>query len=150
MEAAGESNLFATVDDLTRRIKVRFDVARPDVAAKLVPSVRLSPATDSATLLDRDLKDVTTSSIEAYRLYAEAIELHERFREREAIPLLERAVESDPDFALALAKLSMIHSNLGHLVLAQEYGKRAVDHAERLSRCTTMVFASSRSSGGAA
>ena len=35
---------------------------------------------------DRDLRDVTTSSVEAYRFYADGINMHERFREEEAVP----------------------------------------------------------------
>src|SRR5439155_534785 len=67
VEAAGESNLFSTVDDLTRRIRAKFSAASPvEAAKKLLPSpVTLSTVTKSA--IDRDLVDVTTTSVEAYR-----------------------------------------------------------------------------------
>ncbi len=83
--------------------------------------------------VDRDLKDVTTSSIEAYRYYAEGINLHERFREDEAVPLLAKSVEIDPGFAMALSKLSIIHGNLGHPARRDEYGARAMEHVDRLT-----------------
>jgi eukaryotic-like serine/threonine-protein kinase len=132
-EAAGESNLFSTVDDLTRRIKAKFSAANPvEAGRKLLPSpVTVSTVTKSA--IDRDLVDVTTASVDAYRYYAEAMDLHERSREEEAIPLLEKAVELDPNFALALTKLSVVHGNLGHFRLADDYAKRALDRADRLT-----------------
>jgi TolB-like protein len=54
VEGVGEASIFPMVDDLTRRIEARFEV---------------SAAADAE--LDRDFKDVTTASIEAYRPYAE-------------------------------------------------------------------------------
>jgi tetratricopeptide (TPR) repeat protein len=66
------------VDDLTRRIKAKFEI----------------PLAASAEL-DRDLKDVTTSSVEAYRHYAEGVNLYERSRYEESIPLFEKAVALD-------------------------------------------------------
>jgi eukaryotic-like serine/threonine-protein kinase len=131
VEAAGESNLFPTVDDLTKRIKAKF-------ASNIDPTQPLLRApttitTTTGTSIDRDLKDVTTASIEAYRYYAEGISLHERFREQAAIAPLEKAVEIDPNFAMAMTKLAVVHSNLGHANLREEYAKRALDHADRLT-----------------
>jgi hypothetical protein len=63
VEGPGEANLFRMVDDLTRRLRRRFEA--PD---------------DAEAELDRNLKDVTTASLEAYRYYAEGINLHNRFR----------------------------------------------------------------------
>jgi tetratricopeptide (TPR) repeat protein/TolB-like protein/predicted Ser/Thr protein kinase len=132
VEAVGESNLFSTVDDLTRRIKAKFAVTPAEIVGKLLPApIRVSTTTQSG--IDRDLVDVTTSSVDAYRYFAEAMDLHERSREEEAIPLLEKAVELDPDFALALAKLSVLHGNLGHFEQAMDYARRALDHADRLT-----------------
>jgi tetratricopeptide (TPR) repeat protein/predicted Ser/Thr protein kinase len=116
VEGVGESSLFPMVDDLTRRIKTKFDVPRP---------------TDAE--LDRDLKDVTTASIEAYRHYAEAMSLHDRLKEEEAVPLLEKAVAIDPGFAMALAKLSIIHGNLYHPEDSAMYSQRALEHLDRLT-----------------
>ncbi len=116
VEGVGESSVFSMVDDLTRRVRTRFDV----------------PA-DADAELDRGLKDVTTSSLEAYRYYAEGINLHQRFQQEEAIALFEKALEVDPGFAMALAKLSVIHNNLGHESEADEFGRRALEHLDRLS-----------------
>jgi serine/threonine protein kinase/tetratricopeptide (TPR) repeat protein len=116
VEGVGESSVFSMVDDLTRRVRTRFDV----------------PA-DADGELDRGLEDVTTSSLEAYRYYAEGINLHQRFQQEEAIALFEKALEVDPGFAMALAKLSVIHNNLGHGRRSDDYGRRALEHVDRLS-----------------
>ncbi|MEE9262959.1 MAG: tetratricopeptide repeat protein, partial [Vicinamibacteria bacterium] len=116
VEGVGESSIFPMVDDLTRRIKNRFAV----------------PEAADATL-DRDLKDVTTSSLEAYRSYAEGLELFDRGKQEESIPYFEKAVELDPGFAMALGKLGAVHANLGHPKEADEYRARAYEHVDRLS-----------------
>ena len=131
VEAAGESNLFPTVDDLTKRIKAKFGAAA-DPTKSLIKSPSAIATTASGTI-DRDLKDVTTSSIEAYRYYADGINMHERGRELPAVAPLGKAVAIDPNFALALVKLAVIHSNLGHSNLRREYAERALQHVDRLT-----------------
>ena len=77
--------------------------------------------------------DVSTKSIEAYRYYVEGIDLHNRAREIEAIPLLEKAVQADPTFAMALAKLAIVEGNVGHPLKREEYAKRALENIDRLT-----------------
>ncbi|HSF17695.1 MAG TPA: protein kinase [Vicinamibacteria bacterium] len=115
VETSGEANVFRLVDDMTARIKSELGIEGPRGE------------------LDRDLREVTTSSVEAYREYAEGIRLHERFREEEAIPHFEAAVELDPGFAMALAKLGVVQSNLGRDEEADANAERALEHIDRLS-----------------
>jgi len=117
VEGVGEESIFRLVDDLTRRIKSQFDM--PDVML--------------AADVDTDLSDVTTDSVEAYRNYAEGIMLHEQLRTAEAIPLLERAVEIDPNFAMALAKLATAYNNIGDDAMSREYSQRAMDNLDRVN-----------------
>lgn len=112
-EGEGDESLFSLVDQLSATIRDRFEITAPSGAQTAV-------------------QDVTTSSLEAWRLYSEAGELQLRSREAEALPLLERAVELDGDFALALMALGRIHKNLDNASLAQEYMGRVVDQAHRL------------------
>ncbi|MBI3491852.1 MAG: tetratricopeptide repeat protein [Acidobacteria bacterium] len=133
VEALGESNLFPTVDDLTKRIKAKFALPPEVNPAKALLSAPMTVSTTTGSSIDRDLKDVTTSSIEAYRYYAEGINLHERAREQQAAPLLEKAIQIDPTFALALIKLAVVHSNLGHSNLRDEYAARAFQHVDRIT-----------------
>jgi tetratricopeptide (TPR) repeat protein len=132
VEAAGEANLFPSVDDLTKRIRAKFTLPSADPTKPLFKSPT-TITTTTGTSIDRDLKEVTTSSIEAYRYYAEGINLHERAREQQAVPLLEKAIQIDPSFALALIKLAVAHSNLGHSNLREEYAARAFQHVDRVT-----------------
>ena len=114
-EGMGQESVFRLVDELSDLIKANYSLAALEGD------------------LDRDLRDVTTASLEAYRHYAEGIRLHERFREEEAVPHFQRAVELDPGFAMALAKLGVVHGNLGVQEEANEYAEAALDHLDRLS-----------------
>ncbi|MCP4656703.1 MAG: protein kinase [bacterium] len=113
VEGRGEESLFALVDELSAAIRNHFEVPpNPEV-----------PATIEA---------VTTSSPEAWRFFTEALALHLESKRREAVALLEKAVEIDPRFALALANLGRLHGSLGHTAQARETTRRAVEQAGRL------------------
>ena len=130
VEAASEAQLFSAVDDLTRKIKAKF--AAPGGSA-----VAGDPAS-TGTGVDRDLAEVTTSSIEAYRYYAEGVSLHERGRDVDATAQLRRAVQLDPGFAMAFAKLATTESIMGDLedpgnqAAAARDSQQAMDHSSRL------------------
>lgn len=129
----GETVSHYRIDDLTRRIKAKFALPGNVNPTK---TLRNSPVAGAATTplsLDRDLTNVTTSSIEAYRYYVEGIDFHNRARELEALPLLEKAIKVDPTFAMALVKLAVVESNLGHPLKREEYAKRALEHVDRLT-----------------
>lgn len=115
VEGAGEAAIFKMVDEITARIKSRLEI----------------PHSESA--LERGIESVTSSSVEAFRHYVEGNDLHILSKEREALAPLERAVELDPDFAMALAKLSVVHWNLGHVREAHDYARRALQHVDRLT-----------------
>jgi tetratricopeptide (TPR) repeat protein/TolB-like protein/predicted Ser/Thr protein kinase len=129
VEGVGEASLFSLVDELTRRIKSQMAL----LAANRPGALLARPGDAPEVGLDRGVTEITTSSIEAYRYYAEGINLHERYLETQAAPLLEKAVEIDPSFAMALAKLAVISNNLGLTDKSREYAKRAFDNRERLT-----------------
>ncbi len=130
VEGFGESSLFSLVDELTRRIKSQMAMlARTGQPAGLLE--RPGEATEVG--LDRGVTEITTSSIEAYRYYAEGVNLHDRYLEAQAVPLFEKAIEIDPNFAMALAKLAVATGNLGLNDESEAYAQRALDNSERLS-----------------
>src|SRR5262249_40928559 len=83
--------------------------------------------------IDRDLRDVTTSSIEAYRYYAEGISLHERGREEQAVTPLAKPFDIDPGFSLALMRLAVSHSTRALSHLRRQCAERALQHVDRLA-----------------
>jgi serine/threonine protein kinase/tetratricopeptide (TPR) repeat protein len=132
-EAAGESNLFPTVDDLTRKLQTHLaaTIAKPTPLVS-APGVASGTSATNAGLY-RDLQDVTTKSIDAYRVYAQGVALLERGQAREAEPLLVQAITIDPNFALAMARLAAVENNLRRLDEKEKYAKRSLDHADRLT-----------------
>jgi serine/threonine protein kinase/tetratricopeptide (TPR) repeat protein len=130
VEGPGESSLFSMVDDLTRR----FVSKMAELGGMNAGSLLKRPGDGAADAgNDRGLSEVTTSSIEAYRYYAEGINFHERGLSSQAAPLLEKAIEIDPDFAMAYAKLAVVHGNLVSFDKRDEYAKRALDLTNRLT-----------------
>ena len=79
------------------------------------------------------LESATTSSLEALKEFSLGQAAHSKFDDETAIPHLKRAVELDPNFAMALATLGVAHNNSGDSKLAHEYLQRAFDTKDRAS-----------------
>jgi serine/threonine protein kinase/tetratricopeptide (TPR) repeat protein len=94
---------------------------------------KLGESLASIQKFDKPVTDATTSSLEALKAYAAADEMRNGGGEAESIPLFQRAVELDPNFALAYARLAAIYSNVGEEDRASEYAKKAFDLRERVS-----------------
>jgi tetratricopeptide (TPR) repeat protein len=129
VEGAGAASLFGLVDELTRRLKTSLT----SISATPPVLVKKPGAPAEETGLDRSLSELTTASVEAYRHYIEGLNLQYRGLYAQAISAYERAVAIDPDFALALAKLAVMHSNLAHADERDHYAKRAVALINRLT-----------------
>ena len=116
VEGVGESSIFPMVDDLTRRIRANFETSA-----------------EAKVELDRDIKDLVTSSVEAYRYYEEGRRYHLLGKAKEAVLPYEKALEVDPGFAMALLRLSEVHFIQGLLKEGEEYARRALEQADRLT-----------------
>ena len=75
----------------------------------------------------------TTRSVEAFRLYAEGLDLIRGGRDLDASQRLEEAVVKDPAFALAHALLSQTYLSLGHQDRALAASDAAVKNLEGVS-----------------
>jgi tetratricopeptide (TPR) repeat protein len=78
-------------------------------------------------------QNATTSSLDALKAYSMGVDTRVKTGDVQAIPLFEHALEIDPDFALAAARLAAIFTNLRELEQAQTYIKQAFAHSESLS-----------------
>jgi tetratricopeptide (TPR) repeat protein len=76
---------------------------------------------------DAPVEQATTSSLEALKAYSEA----RKASDAAALRLLKRAIELDPNFAVAYASLGISYSNLGENGLASENLQKAYDLRER-------------------
>jgi tetratricopeptide (TPR) repeat protein len=72
---------------------------------------RLGESLASIQRFDAPIEQATTSSLEALKAYSMGNDRRGQGREADAIPLFERAVELDPNFAMAHARLSVVHFN---------------------------------------
>ena len=115
VEGLAGDNLFAMVDELTGEIRQGFDTGEAITIGG-----------------DRELMNVTTASLEAYRHYAEGVHLGDQGRAEEATEQLRKAVDIDPGFAMALRKLSIVLGNQGEQAESQGFARRAVESADRL------------------
>ena len=94
---------------------------------------KLGESLASIQKFDTPVTEATTSSLEALKAYAAADGLRNGGGEAESIPLFLHALELDPNFAMAYARLSAIYSNLGEEDRAVDAAKKAFDLRGRVS-----------------
>jgi tetratricopeptide (TPR) repeat protein len=94
---------------------------------------KLGESLASIEKLSRPLDRFTTSSLEALQTYARGYELAGAGQFLAAIPLFERAIELDPDFAMAYQTLAIMYSNAGERLRSNEYQRRAFALSDRLT-----------------
>jgi serine/threonine protein kinase/tetratricopeptide (TPR) repeat protein len=101
-------------------------MAATDLRQKLGESLR------SIQEFDAPIREATTSSLEALKVFAQADTRLEPDRLKE-ISLLKRAIEIDPNFALAYAKLAVLYQNNRQPEAATEAAQKAFDLKDRVS-----------------
>ena len=79
------------------------------------------------------LAEATTPSLEALKAYSTAIKVEFTTGAVTAVPVLKRAVEIDPKFALAYAHLGLMYSDFGESVLSMESTSKAYQLRDRAS-----------------
>ena len=94
---------------------------------------KLGESLASIQKFDTPVTEATTSSLEALKAYAAADEMRNGGNEAESIPLFQHAVELDPNFAMAHARLAAIYNNVGEEDRSVESAKKAFDLRERVS-----------------
>jgi len=113
----GEDSILETqIDELSQEIFIGLDLVRQE---KNVPQLKIA--------------EVTTTSLEAYNYYLQGQVDYENFKCNEAQVLLEKAVELDPDFAMAHLYLAWTYEELG----SDDKEAEAYERAKALSRRAT-------------
>ena len=79
------------------------------------------------------LVEATTSSLEALKAYSAATRVVFSMGPAAVLPLYKRAVEIDPQFAMAHAFMGFMYSNLGESVLSAESTRKAYELRDRTS-----------------
>jgi tetratricopeptide (TPR) repeat protein len=95
---------------------------------------KLGETLTSIQRYDVPLPRATTPSLEALQAYALALDQGRINDQRlESIPHLKRAIELDPNFALAHAQLSGTYANTWQSALAPEWSRKAFELRDRVS-----------------
>jgi eukaryotic-like serine/threonine-protein kinase len=101
-----------------------------DALGKAARDVRskLGESLNTVQKFDTPLEQATTPSLEALQAYSLGRNaMAGKGESATAVPLFRRAIELDPNFAMAYASLGMSYSNLGQSVLATENARTAYE-----------------------
>jgi len=79
------------------------------------------------------IEEATTASLEALKAYSAGRKAWHEKGDAAGIPFYERAIELDPNFAMAYSALAVSFSNLGQATRASENSKKAFELRERVS-----------------
>ena len=94
---------------------------------------KLGESLTSLKKFDAPIEQATTSSLEALKAFTQASELRQADHQNEAIGFLKKAIEIDPNFAMAYARLGVTYNNLFQADLAEQYSQKAYDLRDRVS-----------------
>jgi serine/threonine protein kinase/tetratricopeptide (TPR) repeat protein len=81
----------------------------------------------------KPLDQATTSSLEALQAFSLGNQEHQRMNDDAAMPHLKKAVELDPNFAMAWATLGVASSNMGHSAEGAQAIRKAYELRARTS-----------------
>jgi eukaryotic-like serine/threonine-protein kinase len=94
---------------------------------------KLGESLNSIQKLNRPLEQATTSSLEALQNYTAGYSEMGQGQFLEAVPLFERAIAFDPNFAMAYFMLGAASQNAGDVQRSREYMRKAFGLIDRVS-----------------
>jgi serine/threonine protein kinase/tetratricopeptide (TPR) repeat protein len=94
---------------------------------------QLGESLASLKQFDKPLDQATTSSLEALKAYTLGDEQHSKLEDIGSIPFYQRAIELDPNFALAHLRLGVVGGNTGQFGLATNEVAKAFELRARSS-----------------
>jgi serine/threonine protein kinase/tetratricopeptide (TPR) repeat protein len=113
--------------DSKEKVLKALDAAATQMREKLGESL------SSIQRFDKPLEEATTSSLEALKSFSLGEVKHANTDELGAIPLYQRAIELDPNFAMAYARLGTIYGNLNEEDKARQNQAKAFELRDRAS-----------------
>ncbi len=93
----------------------------------------LGESIKSVEKFDTPIDEATTSSLEALKAFSLGNAERAKGHEAESAAFFKRAIELDPNFAVAYATLATVYSNLGEHELSLDNIKKAFERRERAS-----------------
>ena len=102
---------------------------------QIIPSIRhkLGESLSSIQKFDTPIEEATTRSLSALKVYTQGDEKRAHGEDAESIPFYKMAIDLDPNFAIAYARLGTIYTNLAQVDFADEYTRKAFERREHVS-----------------
>ena len=94
---------------------------------------RLGESLSTVQRFDTPLEQATTPSLEALKAFSSGFQVHITVGDAAAIPLYQRAIQLDPNFALAYLWMGVSYNDLGDLSKDVECTRKAYELRERTS-----------------
>ncbi len=94
---------------------------------------KLGESLSSIQKYDVNIEQATTSSLEALKAFAMGDEERSKGNARESLVFYKRAVELDPNFAVAYARIGVHQFNLRQIETSRQYIQKAYDLRDRVS-----------------
>src|ERR1039458_9355531 len=110
-----------------------FSAPLPDLFGGVCGKIKLKPASASDAMPATPLEEATTPSLEALKVYSLGLKTWAAKGDTAALPFYKRAVDLDPNFAMAYAQLSVLYHDLNEAAGAAENGRKAYDLREKVS-----------------
>ena len=114
-DGKGIDSALASIDDVTDQLREKLGEAMQNVQKTSVP-----------------LPNVATPSLDALKAFALA-RAHAKVDAKQALALYRRALQLDPQFALAHADMARLHASQGEVALARAGWRQALTIPQRLS-----------------
>ena len=102
---------------------------------QVIPPLRrsLGESLSSIQKFDTPIEQATTKSLAALKAYTSGDEKRAQGQDAESVPSYKMAIELDPDFAIAYARLATVYHNLQQPALGDEYLSKAFERREHVS-----------------
>jgi serine/threonine protein kinase/Tfp pilus assembly protein PilF len=123
LEAVNEKDIIVKVDDLTRQVKEGLNLNTAQISSDI----------------GNEAGKITTSSPEALKYYIEGRRRQYNAESQQAVAFFEKAVEIDPEFAMAYRALAI---QRGDLAIARKYFKKALELSARLAESERLLIES--------
>jgi serine/threonine protein kinase/Flp pilus assembly protein TadD len=127
----------------------QFEVdGREQVLKSLGPAAsrlreKLGESLSTIKKFDAPIEQVTTSSLEALRQYSLGVEQHSKADYGHAIPFYRNAIERDPNFAIAHARLANCYNNTNQFEASRAEFTKAYELVDRISEREKFLIRSS-------
>ncbi len=106
-----------------------------DALSKVATDLRakLGESLSTVKKFDTPVEQASTSSLEALQAYSQARTLTGNSDFASSIPLLQKAIQLDPNFAMAYAAIATAYGDIGELSLAAQNASKAYELRDRVS-----------------